>query len=188
MFGSLDKLESLPLYFESRKVSSAGQVESLINLIESEKGHLVRVVFIDYLQLMISGSGSNRYEALTDLTGELKQLANSRNIAIVAMSQMNRAKENKAGKDKRPLIHELKESGSIEQDSDIVLLLHREVLYNPDYPNVLEVIVAKNRDGEIGTAEMKFLPHISDYEPTGKAGRLTRDEYLAPEEEEDIFA
>jgi len=104
------------------------------------------VVYIDYLQLL-GGDSENRTQELSGYTKKLKILAKELNITIVTWSQLNRGNEKRA--DKRPVVSDLRESGSIEQDADIVMLLYRDVIYDPDteYPDIIEVNIAKHRNG-----------------------------------------
>jgi replicative DNA helicase len=114
------------------------------------------VAIVDYLQLMDTVGGSkNRYENKSAVSEAIKQVARRTGAVIVQASQLSRAVESQT--DKRPNLSHLKETGSIEQDSDLVAFLYRDEYYNPmttERPNVAEVIIAKNRHGETGTAEL----------------------------------
>ncbi len=105
---------------------------------------------IDYLQLMQNGRSENRQQEISDISRSLKILAKELDVPVIALSQLARASE--SGADKRPLLSHLRESGSIEQDADMVLFLYRDEYYNPDSEdkNLAECIVAKNRSGETG--------------------------------------
>ena len=125
------------------------------------------LVIIDYLQLM-QGSGygkgnENRVQVVSDISRSLKIMAKELNVPIICLSQLNRAAEGRS--DKRPMLSDLRESGSIEQDADCVLMLYRDDYYNPDTEekNVAECIVAKNRHGEIGTAKLQWLPQYTTF-------------------------
>ncbi len=125
------------------------------------------LVVIDYLQLMQSsgyGKGSeNRVQVVSDISRSLKIMAKELNVPIICLSQLNRAAEGRS--DKRPLLSDLRESGSIEQDADCVMMLYRDDYYNPDTEekNIAECIVAKNRHGEIGTVKLQWLPQYTTF-------------------------
>ncbi len=113
------------------------------------------LVIIDYLQLMESTSHSdNRVVVISEITRQLKVMAKELNVPVILLSQLSRAVESRT--DKRPMLSDLRESGSIEQDADIVLFLYREAYYNKESQrqNISECIVAKNRHGETGTVEL----------------------------------
>ena len=128
------------------------------------------LVVIDYLQLMNSagsaGSGlsnQNRTQVVSEISRFLKIMAKELNVPLICLSQLNRASADRSNK--RPMLSDLRESGSIEQDADIVLGLYREGYYNPetDNPNAAECIIMKNRHGEVGTVEMLWLPEYTTY-------------------------
>lgn len=131
--------------------------------------HDVRVIFIDYLQLMSSPGAESRQQEVSELSRGIKALARELNIPVVCLSQLNRSPENREGH--RPRMSDLRESGSIEQDADVIMLLHREEYYhdeewkreNPDKVGVAEVIVAKQRNGPVGTVELQFNPSLAKF-------------------------
>ena len=120
------------------------------------------LVVIDYLQLMqgsgYSKSNENRVQVVSDISRSLKVMAKELGVPVICLSQLNRAAEGRS--DKRPMLSDLRESGSIEQDADCVMMLYRDDYYNPntEEKNVAECIVAKNRHGEIGTVKLQWLP------------------------------
>ena len=125
------------------------------------------LVVIDYLQLM-QGSGygrnnDNRVQVVSDISRSLKVMAKELNVPVVCLSQLNRAAEGRS--DKRPVLSDLRESGSIEQDADSVMMLYRDDYYNPntEEKNIAECIVAKNRHGEIGTVKLQWLPQYTTF-------------------------
>lgn len=125
------------------------------------------LVVIDYLQLM-QGSGygrssDNRVQVVGDISRSLKVMAKELNVPVVCLSQLNRAAEGRS--DKRPVLSDLRESGSIEQDADSVMMLYRDDYYNPntEEKNIAECIVAKNRHGEIGTVKLQWLPQYTTF-------------------------
>ncbi|MBR1743367.1 MAG: replicative DNA helicase [Lachnospiraceae bacterium] len=124
------------------------------------------LVIIDYLQLM-SGSGrrrgDSRQQEISDISRSLKVMARELNIPVIALSQLSRAVEQRP--DKRPMLSDLRESGAIEQDADIVMFLYRDDYYNPDTEdkNVAEVIIAKQRNGPTGKVRLAWLPNLTKF-------------------------
>ena len=126
------------------------------------------LVVIDYLQLMQSAggktrSGDNRQQIVSDISRSLKIMAKELDVPVLCLSQLSRANESR--QDKRPMLSDLRESGAIEQDADIVLFLYREGYYNADTenPNLAECIIAKNRHGETGTVELQWTPEFTTF-------------------------
>ena len=126
------------------------------------------LVVIDYLQLMTSAggpgrSGDNRQQIVSDISRALKIMAKELNVPVLCLSQLSRA--NEARSDKRPMLSDLRESGAIEQDADIVMFLYREDYYNEDSENhnLAECIIAKNRHGETGKGELQWLPEYTTF-------------------------
>lgn len=122
------------------------------------------VVIIDYLQIIEgSGKNDNRQLELSGMSRQLKNMAKELDISVIALSQLNRGPE--ARQDKHPLLSDLRESGGIEQDADIVTLLYRDDYYNPDSDKkgITECIIAKNRDGEVGVVELGWLGEFQKF-------------------------
>lgn len=126
------------------------------------------LVIIDYLQLMTSAGGSsrsneNRQQIVSDMSRSLKLMAKELNVPVLCMSQLSRANEARAANQRKPMLSDLRESGSIEQDADIVLFIHRESYYDDDTenPNVAECIIAKNRHGETGSVMLEWRPEYT---------------------------
>ena len=132
------------------------------------------LVVIDYLQLMQSaGSGNSwsnesRTQAVSDISRMMKIMAKELNVPVLCLSQLSRA--NTQRQNKRPMLSDLRESGAIEQDADVVVALHREGYYDPEYenPNEVELIILKNRRGETGTLYMMWLPEYTSIVPMDK--------------------
>ena len=122
------------------------------------------IVIIDYLQLM-SGSGrtDSRQQEISEISRSLKALARELNVPVVALSQLSRAVEKRD--DKRPMLSDLRESGAIEQDADVVMFIYRDDYYNKDTPNpnVAEIIIAKQRNGPIGTINLVWMPEYTRF-------------------------
>ncbi len=126
------------------------------------------LVVIDYLQLMQSAggktrSGDNRQQIVSDISRSLKIMAKELDVPVLCLSQLSRANESRT--DKRPMLSDLRESGAIEQDADIVLFLYRDGYYNKDSenPNLAECIIAKNRHGETGTVQLQWMPEFTTF-------------------------
>ncbi len=125
------------------------------------------LVVIDYLQLMTSaggrGGGESRQQVVSDMSRMLKIMAKELNVPVICLSQLSRANEKRD--DKRPMLSDLRESGAIEQDADIVLFLYRDDYYNEDSEkrNIAECIVAKNRHGETGKVELRWMPEYTAF-------------------------
>ena len=117
---------------------------------------------IDYLQLM-EGGGDNRVQELSKITRSLKGLARELSVPVIALSQLSRGVE--ARTNKRPMLSDLRESGSIEQDADLVMMLYRDDYYNPDSPDrgIAEVNIAKHRNGPTGTVKLLFDPQFTKF-------------------------
>ncbi len=129
--------------------------------------HDIKLVIIDYLQLIASASGSrsdNRTQEVAEISRSLKALARELKVPVVALSQLSRAPEQRP--DHRPMMSDLRESGAIEQDADIVMFLYREDYYKPDTDekNVTEVIIGKQRNGPIGPVKLAWLPDFTKFE------------------------
>ncbi len=146
---SAETLVQLPIYLDDTPGTNVSQIKSKLRRIKN-----LGVVIIDYLQLMssVKNYNGNRVNEVSEITRNLKILAKELNVPVIALSQLARGPEQR--EDKRPLLSDLRDSGSIEQDADIVLFLYRNAYYKKDdpNPNVSECIVAKNRHGEQGTA------------------------------------
>ena len=127
------------------------------------------LIVIDYLQLMTSAggetrySGENRQQAVSDMSRMLKIMAKQLNVPVLCLSQLSRANEKR--EDKRPMLSDLRESGAIEQDADIVMFLYRDDYYNEDSEkhNIAECIIAKNRHGETGKVELAWSPQYTTF-------------------------
>lgn len=149
VMASAETLVQLPIYIDDTPGTTATAIKSKLRRIKN-----LGVVIIDYLQLMTSvkNYNGNRVAEISEITRNLKVLAKELNVPVIALSQLARGPEQR--EDKRPLLSDLRDSGSIEQDADIVMFLYRNAYYKKDdpNPNVSECIVAKNRHGETGTA------------------------------------
>lgn len=126
--------------------------------------HGLDIIMIDYLQLMSgSGRGDSRQQEISDISRSLKAIARELNVPVVALSQLSRAVESRT--DHRPMLSDLRESGAIEQDADVVMFIYRDDYYNKDSENkgIAEVIIAKQRNGPIGTVNLVWLPDYTKF-------------------------
>ncbi len=126
----------------------------------------LEMVIIDYLQLMSGSggrSGDSRQQEISDISRSLKSLARELNVPVIALSQLSRAVESRPNH--RPMLSDLRESGAIEQDADLVMFIYRDDYYNPDGDNqgVAEIIIAKQRNGPIGTVELLWQPQLTKF-------------------------
>lgn len=163
VIAAMDVYNGLPLRIEEHAKLTPNKVRRIANNItEGKQGFIL----IDYLQLMYSDSKNNgKYEEISDISREIKMITQEMpNITIVALAQLNRGVEQR--NDKRPMMSDLRDSGQIEQDSSMIMMLYRDDYYNPPKdidptaPSPLEVIVVKNKDGGLGTAELDFYKSI----------------------------
>lgn len=161
-------LSKAPLYIDDTPGITASEIRSKCRRLKLEKG--LDLIVIDYLQLM-SGSGrtENRQQEISEISRSLKAIAREMDAPIVALSQLSRACEARA--DHRPMLSDLRESGAIEQDADIVSFLYRDEYYHPDteQKNVAEVIIAKQRNGPTGTVNLTWLGQYTRFESAAPA-------------------
>jgi len=152
---------SRPLYIDDSPNLSLMEIRSKSRRLKQR--HNIKLLVVDYLQLMDTGltrSMANRQEEVAFFSRSLKLLGKELDIPIIALSQLNRGPEQR--QDKRPMISDMRESGSIEQDADVIMLLHREDFYDRTArPGELDVIVAKHRNGATGTTSVVFQGHLS---------------------------
>lgn len=159
---ALAKLSEAPIYVDDTASATAMEIRAKCRRLKLEKG--LGCVVIDYLQLM-SGRGriENRVQEISDIARSLKTLARELDIPVIALSQLSRAVEQRT--DRIPRLSDLRESGEIEQTADVVMFIHREDYYNPqsDRGNVAEIIIAKQRNGPVGTVNLVFRKDITKF-------------------------
>ena len=158
------RLSAAPLYIDDTPGITAMDLRSKARRLKAEKG--LSLIVIDYLQLMqgrTSKSGDNRQQEISEISRSLKALARELNVPVVALSQLSRSVESR--QIKRPMLSDLRESGSLEQDADIVMFLYREDYYDPETENknITEVIIAKHRNGPVDTVELTFLKQFTKF-------------------------
>jgi replicative DNA helicase len=159
----------VPLYLDDNPQVTVMEIRSKARRIKSQHGGLALIV-IDYLQLMSSaGRPENRQLEVSEISRNLKVLARELEVPIVALSQLSRNLETRA--DKRPMLADLRESGSLEQDADVVMFLYRDEVYNPESPDKgsAEVIVAKHRSGPIGTKRLVYLSQYTRFDNAARS-------------------
>ncbi|HAX73907.1 MAG TPA: replicative DNA helicase, partial [Firmicutes bacterium] len=160
-----DVLGGLGIYIDDTPGIRVGELRAKCRQLHQQHG--LGLVMIDYLQLL-SGSksnGSNRQQEVSEISRMLKEMARELKIPVIALSQLSRAVESR--EDKRPMMSDLRESGSIEQDADIVTFLYRDDYYKKEAEvndNIIEIIFAKHRNGAVGTVKLAFRKEISRFE------------------------
>lgn len=167
---SAGRILKAPLYIDETPGITLTEFTAKAKRLVREKG--VKIIFVDYLQLMHSGKpqvgGFSKVQEVTDISNTLKTTAKELNIPIIALAQLNRNLMNRMGSNGKPVLSDLKDSGSIEQDADIVVFLHRPGLLglsdDPDELSRTEVIFAKNRNGNVGSVNMRYVGHLMKFE------------------------
>jgi len=158
------KLSEAVIFIDETPGISDMQLRAKARRIQSRHG--LDLVIVDYLQLMSSiRKKEGRTQEISEISRSLKGLARELGIPVMALSQLSRAVETR-GRDKRPILSDLRESGAIEQDADVVIFLYRDELYNPhsDKEGIAEVIIQKQRNGPTGTIELKFFKEFTRFE------------------------
>ncbi len=152
----MDKLGNAPIFIDDSMGASIAELRAKVRRLQMEHG--LDMLVIDYLQLMSGENPLNRVQEISEISRSLKELARELNIPVIALSQLSRSVESRP--DKRPILSDLRDSGSIEQDADVVMMLYREDYYNEDCAedekNTLEVNVIKHRNGAIGRMSLFF--------------------------------
>jgi replicative DNA helicase len=158
----ISALSQLPVFIDDTPNISVTEMRSKARRLQAEQGGALGLILIDYLQLM-EGGGDNRVQELSKITRALKGLGRELNVPIIALSQLSRGVESRTNK--RPMMSDLRESGSIEQDADLIMMLYREEYYDPDTPDrgIAEIIVAKHRNGPTGTIKLLFEPEFTRF-------------------------
>jgi len=164
---ALERLGHAPIFIDQTPGLTAGELRARARRKARVCGPLGLIV-VDYLQLMSGGNASsdeNRATVLGEISRSLKSLAKELNCPVIALSQLNRAVESR--NDKRPLMSDLRDSGAIEQDADVILFIYRDDYYNPETtsePGVAEIILAKQRNGPVGTVKLGWMQHHTRFE------------------------
>jgi len=162
---AIGRLEEAPIWIDDSGSLNIMELRTKARRLKSR--HNIGLIVIDYLQLM-SGKNynyqGNRVQEVSDISRGLKMLAKELNIPVLALSQLSRGVEGR--EDKRPLLSDLRESGSIEQDADVVLFIHREEMYSKDTKKkgIAEILISKHRNGETGVVELAWVPKLATFE------------------------
>ena len=162
---AVGKLHDAPILVDESGALNALELRARARRLHRQYGSLGLIV-VDYLQLMQATSeGENRATEISEISRSLKSLAKELKVPVVALSQLSRAVEQRTGP-KRPIMSDLRESGAIEQDADLILAIYREEVYTPDTPEkgVAEIIILKQRNGPIGTIKLTFLGEYTRFE------------------------
>jgi replicative DNA helicase len=205
----VEKLSSAPIYINDQPAINVYELRAQCRRLQNAHG--IKMVIIDYLQLMSGGGdkGMNREQEISTISRSLKGLAKELNIPVIALSQLNRSVETRGG-DKKPQLSDLRESGSIEQDADMVMFLYRPEYYNlnngedgANTKGVAEVIIAKHRNGPTGSVELRFnknfgrfydagglyeeMQEFSSYKTLPSKGNFMKDEENKDAQNFDVF-
>ncbi|MDZ4097885.1 MAG: replicative DNA helicase [Methylophilaceae bacterium] len=169
---ALGRLNEAPIFIDEGAGLNSFDVRARARRLHRQTGELGLIV-VDYIQLMSGASGrqsENRATEISEISRSLKSLAKELNVPVVALSQLNRSVEQRP--DKRPVMSDLRESGAIEQDADLILFIYRDEVYNPDTADkgTAEIIIAKQRNGPIGRVRLTFLGEHTRFENFISAG------------------
>lgn len=161
------KMYKAPIYIDDSPVVTVTDIRAKARRLKRRRG--LSLVVVDYLQLMQASTRENRQQEISEITRNLKNLARELEVPIIAVSQLNRSLE--AREDKRPRLSDLRESGSIEQDADVVMFIYRHEYYHPEEQEkrgIAEVIIAKHRAGSTGPIDMTFQPEFTRFANLGR--------------------
>ncbi|MGA7826090.1 MAG: replicative DNA helicase [Geobacteraceae bacterium] len=159
-----DRLHEAKIFIDDTPAISVMEMRAKARRLKAEHG--IGMIVVDYLQLMRGGaSPESRQQEISEISRSLKALAKELSVPVVALSQLNRGLESRT--DKRPIMSDLRESGAIEQDADIIMFVYRDEVYNKENPDVkgrAEIIIGKQRNGPIGTVDLTFLGEFTRFE------------------------
>ncbi|SDD86130.1 replicative DNA helicase [Paenibacillus sp. UNCCL117] len=159
---AIGSLSEANIYIDDSPSVTVADIRAKCRRLKKEKG--LGMILIDYLQLIHGrGKGDNRQQEVSEISRTLKQIARELDVPVIALSQLSRGVEQR--QDKRPMMSDLRESGSIEQDADIVAFLYRDDYYDKESEkkNIIEIIIAKQRNGPVGTVELAFLKNFNKF-------------------------
>jgi replicative DNA helicase len=162
VYKAVDRISELPIFIDDNASMMLMEMRSQARKLQAEHGGTLGLIMIDYLQLM-EGSSDNRVQEISKITRGLKGLARELQVPLIALSQLSRGVE--ARNNKRPMMSDLRESGSIEQDADLIMMLYRDAYYNPDTPDrdITELIITKHRNGPTGVVKLVFDPALTKF-------------------------
>ena len=167
---ALGKLNDAPVFIDETPGLNVLELRARARRLQRQCGKLGMII-IDYIQLMsASSSGENRATEISEISRALKGLAKELQVPVVALSQLNRGLEQRPNK--RPVMSDLRESGAIEQDADVILFIYRDEVYNPDTSDkgTAEIIISKQRNGPIGTVRLAWLGEYTRFESLANSG------------------
>ena len=166
---AMGTLSGVPIYIDDTSNVTVSQIRSQVRRLQSEQKGQLGAVIIDYLQLM-EGGGDNRVQELSKITRSLKAIAREMDVPVIVLSQLSRAVESRTNK--RPMMSDLRESGAVEQDADIIAMVYRDEYYNPDTPDqgIAELLVVKHRNGPTGVVKLLFQPEFTKFMSLGQPG------------------
>ena len=170
------RLRELPIYIDDSSLISPMELRARARRVNRQEPNGLSLIVVDYLQLMqVPGSLENRVNQISEISRSLKSLAKELNVPVLALSQLNRAVEQRT--DKRPMMADLRDSGAIEQDADVILFIYRDEVYNEDSDqgNKAEIIIGKQRNGPIGKTYLTFLKQYARFEDFVPDDRLPEE-------------
>ena len=156
-------LSEAQLFIDDSPAMSPSEVRARARRLKRQHG--LGLIVVDYLQLMqVAGGSENRATEISEISRGLKALAKELKVPVIALSQLNRSLESRT--DKRPIMSDLRESGAIEQDADLIVFIYRDEVYNEDSPDkgTAEIIIGKQRNGPIGKSRLTFLGKYTKFE------------------------
>jgi replicative DNA helicase len=170
---AVDQLKQAQVYIDETPALTSAELRARARRMARQFGGTLGLIVVDYLQLMSGSSTSeeNRATELGEISRGLKALAKELQCPVMALSQLNRSVETRT--DKRPMMSDLRESGAIEQDADVIMFIYRDDYYNKDAskePGVSEIIIAKQRNGPVGTVKLTFLKPLTRFENMAAGG------------------
>jgi replicative DNA helicase len=173
---ALEQLTHAPIFIDDTPGISLSEMRAKARRLRQAKGRL-DLIIVDYLQLMSGGSRryENRTQEVSAISRGLKALAKEMEVPVIALSQLSRAPESRGSGDHRPQLADLRESGSIEQDADVVAFIFREEVYKPDEPElegIAEILIRKQRNGPTGTVKLAFLKNSTRFESMMHGGGM----------------
>jgi len=168
---AISTLSQLPVFIDDTPNISMTELRSKARRLQAEQGGVLGLILLDYLQLMDGGS-DNRVQELSRITRSLKGLSRELSVPVIALSQLSRGVESRTNK--RPMMADLRESGAIEQDADLIMMLYRDEYYNPDTPDrgIAEVILTKHRNGPTGTVKLLFEAQFTQFRNLAPSNRM----------------
>jgi len=176
LYQSADELSKAPIFIDDTPALTTMEIRARCRRLKADKG--VGLVIVDYLQLMRSSRNSDsREQEISDISRNLKALAKELQVPVIALSQLNRKVEERS--DKRPMLSDLRESGAIEQDADVIVFIYRDAAYNKaeDNPNknIAEIIIGKQRNGPVGTLRLAYFGQYTVFDNLTEVGIPSED-------------